>query len=315
MMSLGSDGRPDREDQVSGQDFESEQQGGGGAAVTNVVPLPRPWYGSPAELVPIGMEPAERDEPPAVLAHATDFWGGGRSTLERVVGSAPVEPGAGQPSASPDTGPEREHHGERQPAAGAAASAGYVEAWIEPAADPGLGARAAAASLFARAASSGRLRRLEMVAFAVVAMAAGTAAAIVLGAGLAPSRSNRGGAAHTRPLTVTQTIPVRELVVRTVTRGIAQRPTRPAREQTSSRRLRAAHRGTREGLAVRSHSAVVPAASGAGERTATVTVTHPAPSRQPESVTAPVSAANRVAPSDRVSGCAPSVTNGGACSL
>lgn len=299
---------------MSGQDFESDQQGGGGATATNVVPLPRPWYGSPAELVPIDVEPPGRHEPPAVLSHATDFWGGESTTLERVSELSPVDRPAGQPGVRPDPGSERERQRGQQPLAVTAEDDDHIEAWIDGAADPVVGAAAASAPL-ARAASSGRLRRLETVVLAVVALAAGTAAAIVLGAGLAPSRSTRRGAAHTRRLTVTQTIPVRELVVRTVTSSAAERSGRPAHEPVSSRRQWAARHGTRGDGVVRDAHTGVPAASGAGEQPAAVASSKPAAPRQTVPIAAPVRAATEVAPSLQASGCAPSVTNGGACSL
>lgn len=314
MMSSRPDGSSDREDQVSGQDFESDQQGGGGAAVTNVVPLPRPWYGSPAELVPIGTEPSERDEPPAVLTHATDFWGGDSATLERVSELSPVDRPARQPGVRPDPGSLRERQRGQRTVAGASEDDDHIQAWIDVAADSVVGATAASAPL-ARAASSGRLRRLETVVLAVVALAAGTAAAIMLGAGLAPSRSTRRVAAHTRQLTVTQTIPVRELVVRTVTSSTAERSGRPAHRPASSRRQWAASHGTRSDRVVRDAHTGVPAASGAGEPPAAVASSRPAAPGQTVPVTAPVRAATEVAPSRRASGCAPSVTNGGACSL
>jgi hypothetical protein len=274
MMSSRPDGRPGREDQVPGQDYESEQQHSGGAAATNVVPLPRPWYGSPDELVPIctalPQADRERDQPPAAPAHAEDFWGGDGAVLEPAGGPAGGPAGTAEPEGS--------DRRVQTP----------LPAWAAPARRP---------------------RQLETVLLAVVALAAGAAAAIVLGPGLAPSRSGRVHVTHTRQRTVTQTIPVRELVVRTVASSSgAGRPARPAQ-------TRSARSGTHGAQTPRKASYGAPVRTGSSDRAAATTATPAAAISQGATGSTAVQAATVAAPPREAPGCAPSVTNGGACSL
>lgn len=300
---------------MSGQDFESDQQGGLGAAATNVVQLPRPWYGSPAELVPIGAEPSGRDDPPAVLTHARDFWGGESAGLERVSGPSPAERPAGRTAAPPYPGRELKRRGEQQSLAADADGAGCVEAWIDAAAGSPVGGAAGPAPRLAAVVSVRRLRRLETVVLALAALAAGAAAAVVLGAGLASPRTGRAGATRPRSFTVTETIPVREPVVRTVTSSTAAGSTRLAGRRAGSRRLPPLRSGARGAQTPREGSSGAAATPGSGDPQAALAV---APGRTPEPVLPSSDAARSatvVAPSREGSGCAPSVTNGGACSL
>ena len=282
-------------DHNSGAKDEAEERGAAGAAAANVVPFPRAWYGSADELVPIGTEPhAHRSDS---LADASAFWGGEStepgSDSDLRTELPGVAPSAAEPDVTDWSGAEPEPP--RDSHSGARVSPNDVAARRVPAGGGDT-----------RSASGKRLR--AALATILCGVVSGLVALVLLGHFTTPKRED-GTAQVAKPsLTVTRTIPQTTTVVRTV---------------TTSNRSPARHRHTRAGKPRRRVRTRPPAA-------APTPVSHSAATTVPAQ-TAPVvpapatstrsnfpSAVRGATPPTAGStkpGCAPSATNGGACSL
>ncbi len=325
-------------DHDSGAKDQAGEGGAVGSTATNVVPFPRTWYGSVEELVPINPEPPQSSVRSDPVADASAFWGG--DTAEASVGhGAPAEHSAAPPSSEEarwewqddlefDHGPcpdgdERRHDGRGLP-------------------------RGVPAETRQRTGEP-RRRVRAVLALALIGLLVSVISVAALNGG-GTGKHGRASATARRPaLTVTQTIPQTTTVVQTVTTR-SKRPARhrqehrekPARVSATKRQITTTpasdyHPSTSQPPSTSSPSpsdappassspsrSYTPPASSSPSRSYTPpassspsrSYTPPASSSPSRSYTPPASS-GRTHSSSRSSkaGCAPSATNGGACSL
>ena len=277
---------------------DQAEEGGVGVAGAKVVPLPRSWYGSVDELVPIDPGPPPGPDGPSSLTDASAFWGGGD----------------GRPEVA-----EAEHAEEarRSPDAGRSEDAGTNFA------DPGGDAHSPVRVMSGPAHVKPNVQRrggrrglwATVIALSLVAMAAVAATGSLTGRG-APNRVGMRTPTRKTVLTVTQTIPSTTTVARAVGTRVSglerQRSTKGHGHRTAHPRYRrhTDHAGTGH---VQSPAPSVPSRAPSVASQAPSVPSSSAPSR----VVTRDGGSGRTSSTAGISkpSCAPSVTNGGGCSL
>ncbi len=255
------------------------EEGGVGGAGANVVPLPRSWYGSVDELVPIDPGPPTEPDRRSSLTDASAFWGGDDRRPEGVEAGRSEAAGTDLPNPRDDA----------------------------PNAGPAVSAPSHAKS---KVHGRGRRRGQPATAVALALVALGAVAAIgTLSGRSAPNPVAARTPARKPVLTVTQTVPQTTTVVQTVSTGgselVRHRPAKHGGHATTDPL-------SRKQTAVPATSRVQSPAASVSSQTA------PPPSSSSASgvVTRPTDSggSSSTAGSSKPS-CAPSVTNGGGCSL
>ncbi len=279
-------------DHNSGAEGPAEERGGASSPAPNVVPFPRAWYGSVDELVPISPAPSVTASPRAdSLADASAFWGG-----EATKPSGPdpiVENAVNDPSTRPLTPPADWQEDE-------ALASPEWQVVSEPLARNSDGV--ASESPQVKPNQPERRRALPGgLALALLALLVAVTVIAALGGGNGPAKENKTAGARTPALTVTQTVPQTSTVVQTVTTGAANR---------------AHHRRPRHTEPTAVTTEPKQATSAADSVSHSPTQSHPTSNPTSDSVT-PAGGGGSSPPSTGSSkpSCAPSVTNGGACSL
>lgn len=268
-------------DHNSGAKEEAEGRGVAGATGANVVPFPRSWYGSPDELVPIDLEPPVTSGRQASVADATAFWGGDATGPRAEAGGISAAPAT-------DDGASFEASGPMDGPAAPPDARGAGAALSRPRSRPRRG--------WAGLADRRRLRSSPL-AVSLIALVAGLAAAIALTSGAPAGHRSSLGADHRRMLTVTQTVPQTTTVVQTVTTRRTPSRRRPENNRVPTKVVRAAER--QAAPSIEYHSS-----------TSSVTTSEPSSGSY-----SPLAGSGSTSSSSSKPGCAPSVTNGGACSL
>jgi hypothetical protein len=307
-------------DHDSGAKEQAEEGGAAAGAAANVVPFPRSWYGSVDELVPIDPRPPARSSDRA--SDASAFWGGDAP-------QAPVReeaPGARSGKTSPPRQIVTEWDDDEIELAGRGPDAPGGETAPDPTSPPDAahgGARLRDGSLRGKRSPQ---RLPPALAAALVVLLVGILSAGALSGGPSPRHASVKTAERKPALTVTQTVPQTTTVVQTVTTSDRT----PARHRHSRR-----NHAARVGEVPRSVVATPHDATRTTVPTTTVPMTPPQ-----QAVTTPANAYHSSTPPPAPSdswrgtytpgtgggttparsgssnrGCAPSVTNGGACSL
>jgi hypothetical protein len=263
-------------DHNSGAKDQAEEGGVGGAGA-KVVPLPRSWYGSVDELVPIDPGPPPGPDRPTSLTGASAFWGGDDARPEG------VEAGRSEAADLPDPG-EDDHR-----AGPAVSGPSHAKPQVH---------------------RTGRRRGLPTITVALALVALGAMAAIgTLSGRDGPNQVGTSTPTRKPVLTVTQTVPQTTTVVQTVSTG--------GSELVRHRSPKRGRHATTDPISRK--QTVVPATSGVQSPAASVsspTAPPPSSSSARGDVTRPDSrgSTSSTAGSSKPS-CAPSVTNGGGCSL
>lgn len=295
-------------DHESGAKEQAEEDRAAGGPAANVVPFPRSWYGSVDELVPIDPQPPRAARSSDTVADANAFWAGDTTR-------ARGDQGAGSPSGK--TSPPHQvvpewDEDEIELSLGPSAPTGDV------APEPGGPQGAVPSSARQRDTSQRPPRRLPIVvAVALVALLVGIISAAALdGGGRGRNHAATGIAARRPALTVTQTVPQTTTVVQTVTtsggRPVRHRPVKRSRATHAVGAPRQVDTTVRQ-----------PATTSVQETTAAPSAGYypssssPRPSDSSRGNATPRVGSGRTPASSGSShtGCAPSATNGGACSL
>ncbi len=303
MIARRSDGCPKRfGGDVTDQDSETRGKGAGDTATTNVVRFPRPWYGSVDELVPISSQPRRETPQLTVLPHASDFWGGSLEVEVQLETDAEADT-----SPNPAPPPIRGH--------APATTAGGCSPQTQ---------RATVSQRKTRTRPALRARGSAVAVLLLVGCLAAAATAAALGVG-SPARhmraANAANAANGHGTVQRDTTQRREgqdhrhtlSVTPATAPSIAVRPVRPRRRQ--GRRSRGRNRLPTRATGwshtpSHTHTSSVAAAP--------VTATPPSTSLGGDGGSSSSTAGSNSSsanPPQTPPGCAPSVTNGGACSL
>ena len=313
-------------DHDSGAKDQAEEGGAAGAPAANVVPFPRMWYGSVEELVPINPEPSRSSVRSDPVADARAFWGG--DTAQSSVGhEATAENSAAAPASE-------EAQSEWQ---------GDVEFAHEP--RPDRDERRHDERGFPRGVPTETRQRIgeprrrlpAVLALALIGLLVGVISVAALNGGGTGKHRRASTPARTPALTVTQTIPQTTTVVQTVTtrskvpaRHRKEQRKKPARVSATDRQITttpASDYQPSSSSAPASSSpsrSYTPPASSSPSRSYTPpassspsrSYTPPASSSPSRSYRPPASSVRSTSPSrSSKTACAPSATNGGACSL
>ena len=266
---------------------EQAEDGGAGGKGANVVPFPRSWYGSVDELIPIEPGPPPGAVRESSLTDASAFWGGDATQSDEAskasLGVSEDDRGVDsfEPELSADESP--------------------ISSYAAPRVERRPTGRGWSASTFV---------------LALIVLLAGVAALAVLSIRGTTGQADPSKSAREPALTVTQSIPQTTTVVQTVT----TRKTRPVRSRPAVHHYRPPEQHS---------SSVTDAVSQAHPTESTVPVIESPPSSHQSSSSSGASTGKsganatppaRVRSSAPTAGsskpsCAPSVTNGGGCSL
>lgn len=291
-------------DHDSGAKDKAEEVETGRAAAPNVVPFPRSWYGSVDELVPIDPQPPRPDRATESVSDASAFWGGDSDP-------APVaddEIGAASVKTSPPQQVVTERH----------------DAEFDVA-EPSPPRRQPAV---ARPRSRSPRRVPAAFALALIALLVGVISVAALGRGAAPSAAGTTGVARQPDLTVTQTVPQTTTVVQTVTtssgatvRHRHRRRREPRQPEGARQAVATAPRqvaGAKQGPATTPPATTTPANTYHPSAPANTYHQSASPASSGSSSRGnnpPAGGATPPAAGSSKPSCAPSMTNGGACSL
>jgi hypothetical protein len=269
-------------DHNSGAKDQAEEGGVGGTGA-NVVHFPRNWYGSVDELVPIDPGPPPGSDRPGSLTDASAFWGGGD-------GGGDGRPEGVEARRSEAAAADLPTAGEDDPRVG---SVGPVPPRLKP-----------------KVHRRRRRRGLPATAVALALVALGAVAAIgTLSERGAPNQVGRSTPARKPVLTVTQTIPQTTTVVQTVSTAGSALAGQRSTKWDSNRTTDPSFRKQKVGSAT-SH------VQSPAQSVASTAPPPPSSSSASGDVTRPAGSGSTssTAGSSKPS-CAPSVTNGGGCSL
>lgn len=277
-------------DHNSGAKDQAEEGGAAGGAAANVVPFPRTWYGSVDELVPIDLEPPRNGRQSDPAGDASAFWGG--ETAQTGVARGPTAEGSDATHVAQDAVTDR-HDDELEFSRGTPADID------EKASAGGALARDLPTTAYERRWKSPR-RLPTVFVLVVIGLLVGVLSLAALNGG-GPKHDGAVSAARNRDLTVTQTVPRTTTVVQTVTTG-RRGPVRHRHEQhTKPTRVITARSATTTAPAISYHPSTPPSPSSSSSNGTSIRSVG-------SGRTSPPSGSSKTR-------CAPSITNGGACSL